>query len=481
MTSLAALVAAAPGSLVLPSGDRRAVVDVPEPLRLLDSADFGDGRHIGVVEDSSGARWTVPLVLDDTGVRRAAPGDGIAEALVAALITWTRQFRAALKEVAETGESQTWAITGDAPARSGLEAFEPPSAFHLSGGHDEQPPTGERGITVDQTNESVVVGERAMVKWAVQVPRAGVRGAQPARGHLSALGGSDFTETPMPWGLLLWSDQEHETSESAVFALLASVTAYLPGAQDGWDWAVDDVRRTALGEATLEAALDGPARLGGLTARMHVALAAGPGTRPADAAEVARWHARALADLDDALRLTPGDEGLRLQALASRVRTTYDEFDAAVGTPLMHVHGDFHVGQILRTAREGDGFDYAVTDFDGNPVLAPEERSDPQPAALDVAGMLASLDHVGRVVVTRVEGADPDVVDAWIVRAQATYLDAYVTTLDQLGEGGLFDSQLLAPLRAQQEIREYLYAARHLPHWVYVPDAALPALFPASG
>jgi maltokinase len=28
----------------------------------------------------------------------------------------------------------------------------------------------------------------------------------------------------------------------------------------------------------------------------------------------------------------------------------------------------------------------------------------------------------------------------------------------------------------QQECREYAYARRYLPHWRYVPDAALPAL-----
>ena len=32
------------------------------------------------------------------------------------------------------------------------------------------------------------------------------------------------------------------------------------------------------------------------------------------------------------------------------------------------------------------------------------------------------------------------------------------------------------PFRMQQVLREIIYAARHLPRWMYVPDAALPAL-----
>jgi predicted trehalose synthase len=41
----------------------------------------------------------------------------------------------------------------------------------------------------------------------------------------------------------------------------------------------------------------------------------------------------------------------------------------------------------------------------------------------------------------------------------------------------LFESSLMALFTVQQEIREYLYAVQYLPHWVYVPDAALDAMF----
>lgn len=481
MSTLAALVAAAPGALVLPLGDRRAQVDVPEPLRLLDSADLGSGRHVGVVEDAAGGRWTVPLVVEGDAVRRAVPGDGVAEAVVAALVAFTRQFRAALREAEASDDPRTWTTTsapGTPSQPTGLEPFEPPSGFRLSGGHDEEPPTGERGITVDQTNESVVVGERAMVKWAVHLPAAGVHGAQPARQRLEALSAAEFDETPQPWGLLLWIDPD-DTDQPAV-ALLASVTSYLPGAQDGWDWAVDDVARAARGETGLDEALDAPARLGALTARLHVALAERPGVEHAGAELVSGWRARALADLAEAVSLVEGEEGERLRAQAPRIAAAYDAFLAAEGTPLIDVHGDYHVGQVLRTPSHDSGrrWDYAVTDFDGNPVLAPEERSAKQPAALDVAGMLASLDHVGRVVNKRVEGADPAVVEAWIAAAQTAFEDEYRATLAALGHADLLDDRLLTPLRLQQEVREHLYAVRHLPHWVYVPDAALAGLLP---
>jgi maltokinase len=159
---------------------------------------------------------------------------------------------------------------------------------------------------------------------------------------------------------------------------------------------------------------------------------------------VAAWHARAMADLHRALQVVTGPEGARLADCADRVRAALAPLAAAAGTPVGAGHGDLHVGQVLRA-----GDRYLVTDFDGSPVLASAERTAPAPAALDVAGMLQSLDHVARVVLHRTPGVDA---------------------------GDLLDGRLLGAFRVQQEVREHLYAVAHLPHWRYVPDAALPAL-----
>jgi maltokinase len=70
---------------------------------------------------------------------------------------------------------------------------------------------------------------------------------------------------------------------------------------------------------------------------------------------------------------------------------------------------------------------------------------------------------------------------AWVPRAQAAFLTAYRCGIDDAGRGDLLDSRLLAAFRVQQEVREHLYAVAHLPHWRYVPDAALPALLDELG
>jgi maltokinase len=384
------------------------------------------GCRVLVVRDAAGVLYTVPVA--GSGSDRAGPGDGVAAALVSML--------------------------GTGPARTG--SFELVRRYAA-------PAIGEEAVTVDQTNESVVVGGAAVVKWTVR-PTVD---PHPAPHRLAQLTAAGFTGMPRLWGLLLWHDPRRAGSGPV---LLATVSDYLPGATDGWEWAVADLRAVAAGDVRPPHDTAPAQAIGRLTAELHLGLA-GAGTRPATPAEVAAWHARALADVERALSAETGPEGARLADCADRVRAELAQLATAAGTPVGAGHGDLHVGQVLRA-----GDRYLVTDFDGNPVLAPAQRTAPAPAALDVAGMLQSLDHVARVVLHRTPGVDARTVFDWVPRARAAFLTAYRTGIDDAGRGDLLDGRLLAAFRVQQEVREHLYAVAHLPHWQYVPDAALPAL-----
>ncbi|MGE5134370.1 MAG: aminoglycoside phosphotransferase [Gemmatimonadota bacterium] len=478
MNDLAALVAAAPGSLVLPGRPRAASVTVPTPLRLLAAFPLGERLAVAVVADSGGGRWTVPLVMGN-GLRRARPGDGVAAALASALgspgAAAPARADVAQTDVAQTDAAQAGAAQADAAqtgaAQTGVTQRDLPqgSSFSLMSWRG-QPVTGEREVTVDQTNESVIAGDAAVVKWAVRLPTAG-EPEQPAVSRLAALARAGFPGTPRPWGVLRWHCPDRPVA-------LATVTSYLPGALDGWDWAVADVTALAMGGSTLARARRPVAELGRLTAGLHAALAAA-GMDTGTQADGDRWWRRAEADLAEAATVG-GPEGARLAVRAGALQAAFAGLRQAAGTPLIDVHGDLHVGQILRWAGPDGGHAYAVTDFDGNPVLPPADRARRAPAALDVAGMLASLDHVGRVVLHHEPGADADAVRGWITAAQQDFLAAYRAGLAAAGRPGLLDERLLWPLRLHQEVREYVYAIHHLPHWRYVPDAALADLLPAD-
>ncbi len=464
MTSRAELTAAVaavpPGGLLPPhrAGDpvaatQLALVDAFPLAPATSRDDLGPGPWLVVARASDGSWVGIPLVADSRDplrVRRAAPGDGTASVLA--------------RRVANPGplpfaQGDFLLVSLDAGAR-------PPCGV-----------PGERGFAVDQTHDSVVVDEAAVVKWAVQLsPREGDPPAARLLTQLSAVG---FTEIPAPLGLLQWrGPRELGDGGTVQRTLLASVSAYLPGARDGWEWYVDDVADHLSGLLSFDAAVE-PARLvGGLVARLHVALATRTRDNPypvrrSTPADAWSWRDDALATLHDALATTNDEPGRRLAARAAAARRILDGIGDVVRTPMSLVHGDLHVGQILRW----DG-GYVVTDFDGNPVLSPERQAAPQPPARDVAGMLQSLDHVGRIVDRRTGGSDRAAVERWIGAARAAFLASYRSELAAAGRAELFDERLLLAFEVEQECREYVYAARHLPHWVHVADAAMVALLP---
>lgn len=384
----------------------------------IDTLDLAEGQRISIVREAHGLA-ALPAVRDDQVWRRSHAGDGTAEALIALL--------AAVDGCEQRGRFtiRTWT------ARGAL---------------------GERPVGVDQTNESVIVGAVAVVKWSVHL----TEGPHPAPRRISVLRDAGFAGMPQPWGLVTWRLPDGGQT------VAASVDAYVPDAVDGWTWAVDDFT-DAVVRADAARLLDVVTAVGTVVAEMHAALATTATVASDDAAT--RWLVGALETLDTACRHSE---------LATDRRAEIEQLlvplGELAGTPIIEGHGDLHVGQILRSRGS-----YVITDFDGNPVLTPQERALPVPAALDVAGMTQSLTHAG-IVARKYTALDAGVSARTDALSRAAFLDAYRARLATLGHPDLFDPAPLRALRLQQVLREIIYAAKFLPRWMYVPDAALPAL-----
>ncbi|MGW5667570.1 hypothetical protein [Micromonospora sp. NPDC003776] len=320
-------------------------------------------------------------------------------------------------------------------------------------------PLGERLITVDQTNTSVVVGERVVVKW--MRPATGGGSFDRAPDLLAHLAATGFARTPTPYAALYRDGPDA--------GLAAVVTAFLPDAVDGWDWCVDALIDQLDGGPPADLAAD----LGVLAAELHSALATPSETIPAPVVLSYRdWAADGLAVLDEAHRLVAADDdeaALWLAAHLPQLAADIERSRAVDRTYVMPPHGDLHVGQVLRW-RGG----LAVTDFDGNPTLAtPGAGMLTEPAARDVAQLRTSLLHVGQIADRRTGGRHRPAVADWGRRAVDDLLAAYLRTLDERGMTQLFDERLLRPFEVEQECRELCYAARFLPRWRYAPMGVL--------
>jgi maltokinase len=390
----------------------------------LDALHLADDKRLMIVAEG-GDPAAVPAVRDASGQwRRARAGDGAAEAL--------------LKVLAE----QSGTVTHD-----GFTVQSWTRRIAL----------GERAIDVDQTNESVIVGDTAVVKWAAHLQE----GPHPAPHRIAVLREAGFEGMPAPWGLVTWRPADGEDT------LVASVDEYLPGAVDGWTWAVE-VITDAASDRHPDRALDTARKVGRLVAELHAALAgtAAVATQP----DATRWRDAAFDALEVVCALPDSVSVVLAREHRDDIEAVLDRLGTLAGTPVIEGHGDLHVGQVLRS--EGR---FVVTDFDGNPVLQAHERVRPIPAALDVAGMTQSLAHAA-IVSAKYSDLDPETLAGVDALLRMTFLDAYAEQIATSGAADLYDPAALYPFRMQQVLREIIYAARHLPRWMYVPDSALPAL-----
>lgn len=389
--------------------------------RLLDvvALDPSNGLVIAVARQADGQLAAAPVIRDGQSWRRAVAGDGAAAALCAKLQT-------------------------------------------------HPPVPQERPITADQTNESVIVGDgpgSTIVKWIRNPSRD-----HPAPLLLAHLAEVGFRGVPKSYGRLTW-----QAADGAEL-VLAFLDAYLEGSQDGWDWCVDDL----LAHLTDGKDADFACQLGRLVADLHVALATPSSVQPdpisqGTAADALSWLQAAESSLDEALSCTPGSDGEDLRRSLPLMQTALQEIGATRSTPLLRIHGDLHVGQVLRWSGG-----LAVIDFDGNPTLPASVVMAPAPLARDVAQMLRSLDHVARIANRRTEGNHAADVERWVARSRNDFLAQYRKGLVDAGISHLFDERLLVPFEVEQECRELIYAARFLPRWRYAPMAALRAMFPES-
>jgi maltokinase len=308
-------------------------------------------------------------------------------------------------------------------------------------------------LTGEQSNTSLMFGETSILKIFrrlspgpnpdLEVPRA-----------LARLGSPHVAE-PLGW---------IETRMDGAPTILGILSRYLRAAADGWSLAATSVRdlyaADGLHAAEAGGDLAGEAyRLGAATAEVHRDLAEAFGTDelPADAAnDLARqmYHR-----LEVALAAVPD-----LVRHADLIGAAFSDL-AKLGQPLLvqRVHGDYHLGQVMRTQTG-----WVVLDFEGEPAVPLAQRRARSPALRDVAGMLRSFDYAARHQL-RSHADQARVHDAareWVRRNQAAFCSGYA-------EAGGMDpaahATLLRALVFDKAVYEVMYEARNRPDWLDIP------------
>ncbi len=365
------------------------------------------------------------------------------------------------------------------------------------------PARAARPLGVEQSNTSRVVEERLVLKLLRRLER-GVSPELELTRFLTEetdfrdaprLAGYAVYEAPGEPPLTLATMQELVPNEGDAWAAFQKSLAEYYGTVAS---AATEDRATDPAFAQAQAAADArQARaLGALTGRMHVALASpAPGSplapEPVQVGDLAAWNReiqqrldRAVRALEAAIERLPGDaQPLAQEVLrdAPRMRDVLSALEALATEDVakIRMHGDYHLGQVLRTPA---GF--VVVDFEGEPARSLEARRAKGSALRDVAGMLRSFSYAARGALLRALEAQPDHprllerlapwADAWEDGVREAFLEGYLG--ETLARGAAFVPRrkevLEAALHAfelDKALYELCYELDMRPGWVRIP------------
>lgn len=315
-----------------------------------------------------------------------------------------------------------------------------------------------RALGGEQSNTSVIL-PAGRPPAILKVFRGVTVGPNPDVAVPIALSHAGWSGVPRPlaWLTGTWPGPE----EARVTGHLGVLTELVTGAQDGFVLACDLARAgTDFGPLAED--------LGRTTAQMHRALRLALPVReslprsPVGRAAEVRQVAATLRDRADAA-------ADRVPAVAERLHdvvAAYARIDALDAVPpLQRVHGDYHLGQVLRSA---DGRWY-VLDFEGEPQASAAEKMRPDLALRDVAGMLRSLDYAESVGAA---GQD------WLATARSRLVAGYHAESGSNPADPL-TAVLLRALELDKAIYEVVYESFNRPEWVRIPLAGVDRLLRA--
>jgi trehalose synthase-fused probable maltokinase len=384
------------------------------------------------------------------------------------------------------------------PGRHGAFTCAPESAL---GELLPEPARDALRVTGEQSNTSVIVGGRAILKLlrrlepgpspeleltAFLTGEAGFRGAPRLAGSVAyALAG----EAPVTIAML------HEfvpNQGDAWTAIQGHLDEYYAAVGHGGARAPAPAIVETLAAADTEDARS----LGALTGRLHMALASAPGGSPLAAeriegAHVVAWLEGMYLQLDRALGALGGiADSLqgdarrlagRVLAERERLRDGLGELRAleAAEVTRIRVHGDYHLGQVLRTP---DGF--VILDFEGEPARPLVERRAKQCALKDVAGMLRSYAYAAQAALLRAVEARPDDrgladrlapwEETWETGMRHAFLQGYLAETAERGATFLPArrddlERVLRAFELDKAVYELAYEIDHRPDWTRVP------------
>ncbi len=235
-------------------------------------------------------------------------------------------------------------------------------------------------------------------------------------------------------------------------------------------------------------------RLGRLTGHLHMALGSAPaGTALAPELiapeDLAAWQGELRAHLDRVMGALAAETlPAPVREPAQEVLRGVDRLQESLGAlqglgaetvTKIRIHGDYHLGQVLKTGEE-----FVILDFEGEPARPLAERRAKQCPLKDVAGMLRSFAYAAQAALFQATEAAPGDralaarlapwAQAWEEGVRSAFLDGYLAETWERDASFLPRERealeaVLHVYELDKAIYEVHYEINHRPAWVRIP------------
>jgi len=331
-----------------------------------------------------------------------------------------------------------------------------------------------KAVGHDQSNTSMRVGEAFVFKLIRRLDA----GESPEVEISRFLATTRFREAAPLHGSLSY------VTPSGQAATIGILQGWVEHEESGWTYATRSLKRIARGEMPADRLLADLETLGSITADFHAALASDAkdpafAPEPATTADVDRWR-RALIDRVALVRgLLEGGADTWPSSAAGLIpdfmacTAGLDAFDlpdlsGPGGFQKIRVHGDYHLGQTLRT-RAG----FVLVDFEGEPTRPLDERRLKTSALKDIAGMLRSFAYAAESA-RRGESGREGMAETTAAMREA-FLRGYLDQGPQAGHRPTLPDddrardRWLRFFELDKVVYEVEYEANHRPDWLDIP------------